>query len=154
MVWILDKYDDETIKQLDRHDDRSAAILAAACLEDRLEQVLRTAFEPHKTIVDAMLKGYGPLASFKSKIDLCFALGMIDENLYKIMNRNKEIRNEFAHRPQAKTFQSQRIADLCSNFKKIEKLPKRFKPPTFTTKDLLKMIKDEVKEKWTRYCQH
>jgi DNA-binding MltR family transcriptional regulator len=130
MVWIIDKYDEETIKQIEHQGDRSAAILAAACLEDRLEHVMRDAMEPHKAIVDSMLKGYGPLASFKSKIDFCYVMGMCPEPAYKMMTRIKDVRNEFAHSPTAKTFVSQRISDLCANFPKIEKVPKGFKKTT------------------------
>jgi hypothetical protein len=143
MVWVIDKYDEETIRQIERHGDRSAAILAAACLEDRLEQVMRDALDPHKPIVDSMLKGYGPLGSFKSKIDLCYVMGMCPEYVYKMMLRIKDIRNEFAHSPTAKTFASQRISDLCANFPALEKLPKGSKRPRITKEELIRVINEE-----------
>ena len=143
MVWILDRYDEETIRQIERHGDRSAAILAAACLEDRLEQLMRDALEPHKAIVDSMLKGYGPLASFKSKIDFCYVMGMCPEHVYKMMIRIKDIRNEFAHSPTAKTFASQRISDLCANFPKLEKLPKGARKPRITKEELIRVMNEE-----------
>lgn len=70
MVWLLSKHDDETIKQIERQSDRSAAILASACLEDRLDKFLRSALREDK-LAERLFKGYGPLSSFQAKIDIC-----------------------------------------------------------------------------------
>lgn len=46
---------------------------------------------------DKLFTGYGPLASFSAKIDMAFALGLIDAEQRKTLNHVRHIRNVFAH---------------------------------------------------------
>ncbi len=146
MVWILDKYDDETIGQIDRHGDRSAAILAASCLEDRLSKLLRAALDEHENIANSMFKGYGPLATFQSKIDMSYMIGMSDTRMHKTMLRIKEIRNEFAHSPRATSFKTRRISDLCSNFRALSRRPKNYKVPKASADQMNYLISNRPEE--------
>jgi hypothetical protein len=115
MVWILPEQDNGILEELAQQSDRSAAIVAAACLEDRLASLLRGAFEEQTDAANRMLGGYGALASFRAKIDMGLLLGLYDKDAHKKLNIIKEIRNEFAHNPSAASFNSQRISDLCGN---------------------------------------
>jgi DNA-binding MltR family transcriptional regulator len=121
LAWLLAKHDDAVIADIERSSDRAAAILAAACLEDRLSSILDVAFEQGKTakkVADNLLKGYGPLGSFKAKIDLALVIGMLSEDRYANINRIRELRNLFAHSSESINFKSQKISDICKNFQK------------------------------------
>lgn len=115
MVWLLSKPDEDIIRELEKQNDRSAAIVGASCLEDRLESLMRHGFERHDDVSNQIFKGYGPLASFKGKIDIGLLIGMYDKKAHKELCLIKDIRNEFAHNTNASTFAHQRIKDLSCN---------------------------------------
>ena len=73
-------------------------IVTAAILEDHLEQALlgRLHDLPNE-VYKRMFAGGGPLSSFSAKIDLAFALNMIDETGRKDLHAIRELRNAFAH---------------------------------------------------------
>jgi hypothetical protein len=62
-----------------------------------------------------MFKGYGPLATFSAKIELAYLMGVISAQERRDLLIIKDVRNEFAHRPDERTFGSQRISALCGN---------------------------------------
>src|SRR5258706_8269848 len=124
MVWMLKKHDIAIIKEIERQRDRGAAIIAGACLEERLTELLQAAFEKHDDVSNQIFKGYGPLASFRAKIDLALLLGMYPEYTHKTLLIIKDVRNEFAHRSEKITSKTQRIVDLCSNLPPLKKRPK------------------------------
>jgi DNA-binding MltR family transcriptional regulator len=115
MTWTLRdaKQDQEIVEKIDGGDDRSAAILAEALLEDRLTKCLLAHLKDDNVVVGKMFKGYGPLASFGAKLDLAYLMEIINERELQVLNRVKEIRNRFAHRLEAHSFDVPMIKDLC-----------------------------------------
>ena len=102
--------------QIYKGDDRATAIVGAAFVDDALEQVLRLLFketERHdidklpnekNAIEKSFLKVandlFAPdrsLGSFRAKIDLSFALGVIGYGAFSDFTIIKDIRNLFAH---------------------------------------------------------
>lgn len=86
--------------------DRGVAIVAVSMLERMLEIVLTQRMMPltakrHKT----MFGRIGILSSFSAKIELALALGIISENLYIQIDALRRVRNTFAHRMEALTFE-------------------------------------------------
>ncbi len=67
----------------------------------------------------------GVLGTFSSKIQFCYALGLISDNEYKRIETIRKIRNSFAHEIEV-TLQTQKIKDLCKNLK----IPAGFYIPT------------------------
>lgn len=115
MTWTLrdEKRERAIVDKIDSGDGRSAAILAEAFLEDRLTKSILAHLRKDKTTVGVMFKGYGPLASFKAKIDLAFLMEIISPHTHEALHHIREIRNRFAHRLDAHDFDVQLIADLC-----------------------------------------
>jgi hypothetical protein len=113
MVWTIET--DEIIREIEKGSDRSAAIVLAAVLEERLGQLLLTIFEKEESITGRMLKGSGPLAAFSTKIDICFLMGVYAEYMRRALHTMKDVRNIFAHSPVKTTFKTQRVRDLCNN---------------------------------------
>jgi DNA-binding MltR family transcriptional regulator len=110
----LDRYND-IVHIFHQESDRAAAILAASYLEVLLEQVLRTQFIDN-SIVNDLFTGNGPASTFSSRISLCFALGYIDENIYRDLTLVRRIRNHFAHNIDTASFEDPEVRDRCSQF--------------------------------------
>jgi len=69
--------------------------------------------------------GNGPLSTFSSKIDLCYRLGLISKDEYRVMHVVRSIRNQFAHKLGGVAFSSQSIADRCKSIS----IPRRMITP-------------------------
>ena len=94
--------------------DRAAAILAAANFEDRLRDAIMTRFVALNRRDEAeIFKPYGPLATFKAKVDIAFALGLYDRKTKKHLHTVGEIRNKFAHSPEPMEFDHEKVAAKC-----------------------------------------
>jgi DNA-binding MltR family transcriptional regulator len=86
--------------------DRGVAIIAVSLLEQMLEIVLLQRMMPLSARRYARMFGrMGPLSSFSAKIELALALGVISENLYYQIDALRKVRNTFAHRIEALTFE-------------------------------------------------
>jgi DNA-binding MltR family transcriptional regulator len=116
MTWTLRDANRERkiVDKINEADDRSAAILAEALLEDRLTKAILARLREDKVVVGEMFKGYGPLASFKAKIDLAFLMGLIEPPFHSYLHIIREIRNRFAHHLEAYDFDVPMIKDRCS----------------------------------------
>lgn len=76
----------------------SRVIVRTTLMERVLEMLLEGKMVNLKNDVrDKLFTGYGPLASFSAKIDMAFALGLIDAEQRKTLNHVRHIRNVFAH---------------------------------------------------------
>jgi DNA-binding MltR family transcriptional regulator len=84
-----------------RESDRGCAIFGAGILHDDLEALLRTIFRDEGTIVkkviNPLFQGYAPLATFSSRIQLCYAMKLISHTNYQRLEAVRRIRNDFAH---------------------------------------------------------
>jgi hypothetical protein len=108
-MWVLDdpEKDKIIVRQINRLSDRPAAIVACSYLERGLEQALRAQLKGDKAIVNAFLKGMGPLATFTSRIDLALLLGIIPSNEWQqCFHSIRRIRNLFAHEAAPLNFDS------------------------------------------------
>lgn len=91
-------------------------------LASRLDGALSTLLEQKmaplsKKVHERLFKGYAPLNSFAAKIDLCYALKVIDEDAYSELSIIKSIRNAFAHPEGVPSFDSDDIQRMCRHFK-------------------------------------
>jgi Mannitol repressor len=94
------------IKDFGSQTDRGVAIIAVSILEQMLEIVLTQRMMPLTAKRYARMFGrMGPLSSFSAKIELALALGVISENLYYQIDALRDVRNTFAHRIGALTFE-------------------------------------------------
>ena len=76
----------------------TAAILGATVVEQELEGQLRKRLKRRDETLWGELTGEsGPLNSFWKKIEMAFALGVIDEDVRAALNTIRHIRNAFAH---------------------------------------------------------
>lgn len=115
MAWVTRTPDDDAIiEEIINQSDRGAALIATAYLEERLLDAIKARTHRHD-VEGWFYKGAGPCASFTAKIALGFLLGIYDEEIRRMFITVKDIRNEFAHKPEPRDFNSQKIRDLCKN---------------------------------------
>jgi hypothetical protein len=118
----------DAFADIDRSEDRAAAIVAAAFLEDHLAIALKTRLHQDEKILNDIFRSSGPLGSFSAKIDLAFLIGLCSREAHKELHTIKDIRNEFAHRGLTRDFNSQRVRDLANNLTFGKKFKMTFTP--------------------------
>ena len=114
MTWFLNdptKYR-HALKELPKQRDRGAAIIATSILEDHLILAILSRMHRDADAEGRMFKGYGPLNTLASRIDLGLLLGIYPRRHWEILHIIRNIRNEFAHNMQPTSFRSQRA--LCA----------------------------------------
>ena len=137
MTWITASDDDKPIlEEIEKQTDRASALIATSYLEDRLLSAIKARIVRDDKLEQKMFRGSGPLTAFSAKIDLAFMLGIYGGEVQKMLHTIREIRNEFAHQPQPRDFNSQRIKDLCDNisfsaYPFLRPSPCITKPPTY-----------------------
>jgi len=90
----------EDTLELINESDRGAVIVAAALLEDDLDEILKGIIQSHdisaKHIKD-MFDLSGPLSSFSSKSLICYGFGFISKEIFDDLTKIRKLRNKFAH---------------------------------------------------------
>jgi DNA-binding MltR family transcriptional regulator len=107
--------DKATTDEIDRQEDRAAAIIASAYVEDRLALAIKARLIADIQVTNPMFNGDGPLATFSVKINMAYLLGLITKRQRETLHIIKKIRNLFAHDLSPLTFTSQNIQALCRN---------------------------------------
>lgn len=105
----------EIVKLFHNESDRAAAILAASFLENFLGEFLKKFMIDDTEVLDGLLKGYGPLATFGARRECAYAFRYIDQTLREDMKYIAKVRNEFAHNHERNSFADTPIPDLCQN---------------------------------------
>lgn len=77
--------------------DRAAVILGTAQLDLLLFQLLDCTLLPVTGGKDELLEGDSPLATFSSRINICYRLGLIEPEFVRALHLVRRIRNSFAH---------------------------------------------------------
>jgi hypothetical protein len=102
--------------ELNSQSDRGAGIVAAAVVEDALTSAIRSRLvELSNTRWEALFGRMRPLSSFSAKIELGMALGLYDDNLRRLLDMLRDVRNLFAHRMEPVSFNDAKISDLVRN---------------------------------------
>ena len=118
-MWFHNLSEDSTvssaIKEIEKGSDRAAAIVAAAFVEDHLTTVLKSRFHCDEKMTPELFQGSGPLAPFSTKIKLAFITGLLSARACKDLQTIRKIRNEFAHKLENLTFETQNIKALAIN---------------------------------------
>jgi len=106
---------------LNQESDRGSVLMAAAFIEDKLGCLLESYFIQNDKVSKRLLRGNGPLATFSSKIDLSFLLGLIPENILNDLHLLRKIRNDFAHTASKITFETPAIKDRTNALSVLSK---------------------------------
>jgi len=82
-----------------------------------LAAAIEAFFVVGKTSKELLYGSRAPIGTFASRIDLAFALGLINEHEHAECHLIRKIRNEFAHRGVGLSFGDQKISALCDRLK-------------------------------------
>jgi mannitol operon repressor len=99
--------------------DRACALVGAAAIDSLLKELIVGQF---RDTTDAMIekiffKPNAVLGTFSSKVDLCHALGLLNDDEVRQIASIRRIRNAFAHAVTALNFDSKAIATECAKLK-------------------------------------
>lgn len=100
-------------RTLRRETDRGCALTAGAYLDEMLQRLLERYFRDERSVVEQFFAASGVLSSFSAKIDMSFALGLLDDHTRAALHLVRRIRNEFAHISSGLSFREERIASRC-----------------------------------------
>lgn len=118
--------DSLTLMELERREgnDRSAGILAAAILDDRLSSAIESRLRPlSKPMRDRLFGEYGAMSEFGIKIDMGFALGLYGQDAHEDLTAIRRVRNRFAHRKEFGRFDHPEIRKFCDPLKSHKHVP-------------------------------
>lgn len=106
--------------RLGSESDRACAVLGAALLDAKLEELFRQRL---RSFQDELLDSARPLGSFSTKIKLACALVWISDDARHDLDVVRDIRNNFAHSfDHELSFSDQSISDRCSNLRSVKEL--------------------------------
>ncbi|MNW32879.1 mannitol repressor protein [compost metagenome] len=98
---------------LDKETDRGCALMAAAFLDELLKELLQNTFVDDPDSYKDLFTGTGGLATFSSRIELSYLLGLIPPRLRRDLHIIRKIRNDFAHSMKIIDFNHPPIASRC-----------------------------------------
>jgi mannitol operon repressor len=106
------------LKEFQSETDRGASILAGSMLDQKLKDILVDFLIECNQTNDLITGHNAPLATFSSRLNLAFSLGLISEYEFHDCNIIRKIRNDFAHKFELEfSFKEQRVSSLCWNLK-------------------------------------
>lgn len=118
----------KSLKIFNSLDDRGAAIMGYAYLDDLLNELLKLRLVKDKELFENI----DDLPS-RRRIDLCFLTGIISRIMREDLIVLNDIRNKFAHCLTVNSFNEEIISDKCDKLKIIEywqNLPNNYRKDT------------------------
>jgi DNA-binding MltR family transcriptional regulator len=103
-------------RELEKESDRGMALLAAAFLDNQVEEMIKSKLLGNDKHLKQMFQFNGALGTFSSKINLGYSIGLISKSCHNDLDIIRRIRNEFAHSMEIISFGDQKIIDLSNNF--------------------------------------
>jgi mannitol operon repressor len=97
------------VEELKRESDRGLALVAAALIDDKLGEALRSFFCEGPSAAKLLDDSNAALGTFSSRSEACFALGLIDSYECAEIALLRKVRNEFAHAKHGMSFQTPRV---------------------------------------------
>ena len=108
--------------ELEKESDRGMALLAASYLEFLLGSLVITKMlvEPSEAQKMLLEGPNAPLATFSSRIDMAYCLGLLNHDQKRDLNLIRKIRNVFAHEFMRVSFDTPQIASRCNELKSAQ----------------------------------
>lgn len=102
-------------QELQRETDRGLPLVAAALIDELLADSLRNFFVQDRS-ADKLLDGAtAPMGALSARLQLCHALGLIDDYEKSEIELIRKIRNRFAHARHGLSFDDASINGLCTS---------------------------------------
>jgi hypothetical protein len=107
----------EFLKEFQGETDRGAALIGTTIIDNMLAATIEAFLVVGKASKELLYGSLAPIHSFASRINLAFALGLINEHEHSESNLIRKIRNEFAHRGVGLAYSDPKINALCDRLK-------------------------------------
>lgn len=121
-------WDEIFLNEFKNESDRGAVLISLSYIDELLEILIKRKLVPVNEKQQDVLFDLpnAPISTLSSKISLSYRLGLISEEFQTVLNKLREIRNEFAHSFECVSFNENRIRDKVNNlyhrFKKLHQL--------------------------------
>ncbi len=103
------------LAELSRETDRGLPLVGAAVIDELLGRTLGAFFDVGKFSDRLLDDATAPIGTFSARIDLCRALGLIDDYEFREFSLIRKVRNAFAHARHGLTFDDSKIKGLCAS---------------------------------------
>lgn len=106
------------LKELKGETDRGGVLLGLAYVDKMLERLFVTKMcEVGSKQLEQLFEHHGPLSTLSGKTSLAYALGWIGPDMYADLNVMRKIRNDFAHKHDVLSFDTQEFVELTSTLR-------------------------------------
>ena len=107
---VADEWLEAVHREFARESDRGAALVVAAMLDDTLGRLLEKRLQRPLSQGQSLLEGYqAPLGSLAARIDAALGVELISRSMARDLHLIRKIRNDFAHEPRGRSFESEEI---------------------------------------------
>ncbi len=136
-----------TLDNIRQHAISSQATAVIRCSE-ALSAGLRLSLEvsmrhsDHNKIAKRLFEGYGPLNNFRSRLDLAYALEIIDKTTYDEMTLLNKVRVKFAHALDVRSFSDKDIIEVMSRLEPAGKKPETPGPYIDKSKEISRKLQE------------
>lgn len=104
---------DSVLRFLQDESDRGVVLVAAGFFEQQLIALIRSYLLENRVPTTLHTGGNTPLGTFNARIDIAYALGLIDDESRADLHLIRRIRNDFAH-DWSVGFENRRVIDRCA----------------------------------------
>jgi len=109
------------IRALQPRTHAEIGVVGAAIIEEQLLRALLTKMRPLSgEMKKRLFDGYGPLSSFSAKIDLSYALQILNKDQYDDLTVIRRIRSQFGHSMPLVNFDKPEMREHFKRFKTLQ----------------------------------
>jgi DNA-binding MltR family transcriptional regulator len=121
---LLDPALRDARREVDKQTDRVAAIIACAIVDEVLTRALQRRLILTSDVKEQLFSSEknAPLTSFRNKINVAFAVGLLNNAVRTDLHLVRRIRNRFAHELEPRSFADKKIAAWCSSLNAPSKI--------------------------------
>jgi DNA-binding MltR family transcriptional regulator len=127
-IETLKRENDHFFEACNKESDRGLALVAAEFMDATLERLLLARFasgiKQRPKLIKPLFEGFGPLSTFSARINVSYAIDLLEDWMASDLDLIRRIRNELAHSLQSKTFRDPEITKMVNQFACITKLTK------------------------------
>ncbi len=102
--------------------DMTTVVLGASFLDASIGAMLHRSLRKGQT-AEKLISDRGPIGSFSARADLAYCIGLISKPMYQDLILVAEMRNEFAHEHQLRTFSTPSVVQRCTKLCYVESMP-------------------------------
>lgn len=110
--------------------DRLVGLIYPILIDERLRELIEKNWKDDRKgeLLETLLRDGGPLGALDTRIKVGFAIGMYDERILDDLKMIAKIRNKFAHKKEARDFDTPPVSNFVNELKLPDHYPKKEVP--------------------------